>query len=64
MALLVSDKHNGLKSEIKGNIGDNRFGAVLQNREFALDPTHRHYRKVAEGEFVKEQKQKRQKTHE
>jgi NUC153 domain len=63
LALLVSDKHNGVKSEFKANTGDRRFEAVLRNKEYALDPTHRNFRKMAEGEFVKEQKQKRFKAH-
>ena len=29
-----------------------------------MDPTHRNFRKVADGEFVKEQKIKRRKMHE
>lgn len=59
LTLLVSEKHNGIKADFKGNTDDRRFEAVLGNKEFALDPTHKNYRKMAEGEFVKEQKNKR-----
>lgn len=65
LELLVSEKNNGVKraGDFKGNVGDRRFEAFLKNKEFAIDPTHKNYRKVAEGEFVKEQKVKRQKMH-
>ena len=52
--MLVSERHNGVKEPRKGDIGDRRFEAVLKNKEFAIDPTHKHFRKVADGEFMKE----------
>lgn len=55
----MSEKNNGVKGDFKGNTRDKRFGAVLENKEFALDPTHKNYSKVADGEFVREQKNKR-----
>ena len=63
--LLVSEKHNNgmLKEDFKGNTGDKRFQAVLKDKDYAIDPTHKNFRKVAEGEFIKEQKIKRQKLH-
>ena len=65
LSLLVSEKNNGVKSAnaFKGNVGDGRFDAVLKNKEFAIDPTHKNFKKVADGEFVREQKIKRQKLH-
>lgn len=53
LELLVGSKDNGAK-EVKANTADSRFEAVLKNKEFALDPTHKNYRKVADGEYVKE----------
>ena len=64
LELLVGQKNNGrLDGEFKANVSDKRFDAVLEDKAFAIDPTNRNFRKVAEGEFVKEQKLKRQKLH-
>ena len=64
LELLIGQKNNGrLEGEFKANISDKRFDAVLEDKAFAIDPTNRNFRKVAEGEFVKEQKLKRQKLH-
>lgn len=59
MALLVGARKNGFEGEFKGDIEDKRFSAVIKNKEYAIDPTHKHFRKVADGEFMKEQKSKR-----
>lgn len=63
LTLLVGEKRNGVKGEFKGNTSDGRFDAVLGNKDFSIDPTHRNFRKVADGEFIKEQKIKRRKLH-
>jgi len=64
LELLIGQKNNGrLDGEFKANISDKRFDAVLEDKAFAIDPTNRNFRKVAEGEFLKEQKLKRQKLH-
>ena len=36
---------------------------MLKNKEFAIDPTNKNFRKVAESEWVKEHKVKRRKMH-
>ncbi len=41
--------------DLKGDVGDSRFSAVLKDKDYALDPTHRNFRKVADGEFFTEQ---------
>ena len=51
MELLVAD---GSKEEFRANVGDKRFKAIIENKEFSIDPTHREFRKVKEGEYVKE----------
>ena len=35
----------------------------MKDKEFAIDPTHREFKKLADGEFVKTQKTKRMKLH-
>ena len=52
--MLVGEGKTGVQSEFKGNVKDNRFKAVLHNKDYALDPTHKEFRKVADGEFIKE----------
>ena len=61
--MLVSDKSNG-KGDFKANTKDQRFHAIHKNKDYALDPTHKEFRKVADGEFVKSQQTKRRKLHE
>ena len=61
--MLVGKKNNGLSVDFKPDTKDKRFEAVLKNKEFALDPTNKNFRKVADGEFMKEQKIKRRKMH-
>jgi len=63
LEMLVGKSKNGM-GEVKTDVGDKRFAAVLKNKEYALDPTHRNFKKIADGEFVKEQKLKRRKMHE
>lgn len=65
LELLVGKKNNGnLVGDFKANTSDKRFQAVLKDKSYAIDPTHKNFRKVADGEFIKEQKIKRQKMHE
>lgn len=61
--MLVGKSNNGT-GQFKANVKDRRFEAVLKNKDFALDPTHKNFKKIADGEFVKEQKIKRRKHHE
>ena len=42
------------EKDLKANVSDERFGAILKNKDYALDPTHKNFRKVADGEFIKE----------
>lgn len=53
MELLVDSNKTKIKQDFKGNTNDSRFTAILENKEYAIDPTHKEYRKVAEGEFIK-----------
>lgn len=64
LEMLVGKKRNGLDAEFKADTSDQRFSAILKNKDFAIDPTHKNFKKVADGEFVKEQKIKRRKMHE
>ena len=48
----MSDGKTG-SAEFKPNTKDKRFTAILENKDYALDPTHKEFKKVAEGEFVK-----------
>ena len=65
LELLIGKKNNGnIVGEFKANTKDKRFEAVLKDKSFAIDPTHKDFRKVADGEYIKEQKFKRQKLHE
>ena len=61
---LLIDNKNKDKEEFVANTKDSRFSAILEDKNFAIDPTHKEFRKVAEGEFVKTQKVKRRKLHE
>lgn len=63
LEMLIGKRNNGA-GEFKANVKDKRFEAVLKNKEYALDPTNKNFKKVAEGEFMKEQKIKRQKRQE
>ncbi|CDW77800.1 UNKNOWN [Stylonychia lemnae] len=62
LELIIGTKNNGM-GEFKADTKDKRFNAVLKGKDFALDPTHKNFRKVADGEFIKEQKIKRRKMH-
>ena len=53
LELLVSDGKNGASAEFKPNAKDSRFKAILKDKDYALDPTHKEFRKVADGEFLK-----------
>ena len=65
LELLIGKKNNGnIVGDFKANTNDKRFEAVLRDKQFAIDPTHKNFRKVAVGEYIKEQKVKRQKLHE
>jgi hypothetical protein len=44
--------------DFEGNAEDSRFKDILNKKDFALDPTHKHYRKIAGGAFTKKQKKK------
>lgn len=57
MELLVDSNKTKIKQDFKGNTNDSRFTAILENKEYAIDPTHKEYRKVAEGEFIKTYKE-------
>ncbi len=60
LELLIGMKNNGrFEGEFKANTKDKRFDAVIKDKAFAIDPTNKNYRKIADGEFVKEQKLKR-----
>lgn len=61
MELLVSSKS---KDDLfKANSKDTRFQQILKDKDFAIDPTNKHFGRVAEGEFMKAQKVKRQRMH-
>ena len=64
LELLIDKSGEKEKEQFKGNTKDGRFKAVLDNKDYAIDPTHREYKKVADGEFMKTQKNKRRKVHE
>jgi hypothetical protein len=61
--MLIGKANNGT-GDFKANTKDRRFEAVIKNKDFALDPTNKNFRKVADGEYAKEQKFKRRKFHE
>ena len=63
LEMLIGKKDNGVR-QLKVNTKDSRFEAVLKDKDFALDPTNKNFRKVADGEYIKEQKIKRRKMHE
>lgn len=63
LELLVGDGKMGVTADFKPNVKDKRFKAILKNKEFALDPTHKEFKKVADGEFIKSQQIKRRKLH-
>jgi hypothetical protein len=53
--LLIGKKNNGnIEGDFKANTKDKRFEAVLKDKSFAIDPTHKNFRKVADGEYIKE----------
>jgi hypothetical protein len=55
LELLVGKKNNGnIVGDFKANTNDKRFEAVLRDKQFAIDPTHKNFRKVADGEYIKE----------
>ena len=47
LELLVSDGKTGSLSEFKPNLKDKRFEAFNENKEFALDPTNKEFKRVA-----------------
>jgi hypothetical protein len=53
LELLVNDGKTSAQAEFKPDAKDKRFNAIIKNKDFALDPTHREFRKVADGEFIK-----------
>lgn len=55
LELLIGKKNNGnIEGDFKANTKDKRFEAVLKDKSFAIDPTHKNFRKVADGEYIKE----------
>jgi hypothetical protein len=55
LELLIGKKNNGnIVGDFKANTKDKRFEAVLKDKSFAIDPTHKNFRKVADGEYIKE----------
>ena len=55
LELLIGKKNNGnIVGEFKANTKDKRFEAVLKDKSYAIDPTHKNFRKVADGEYIKE----------
>jgi len=64
MELLVGEKRNGVSQDFKANPLDKRFTSIIEgDKDFAIDPTHKNFRKIAGGEFIKEQNNKRMKLH-
>lgn len=54
LELLIGKKNNGnIEGDFKANTKDKRFEAVLKDKSFAIDPTHKNFRKVADGEYIK-----------
>jgi hypothetical protein len=53
--MLLGKSGSGTKTAFKANAKDGRFTAIMDNKDYALDPTNRHFKKVADGEFLKEQ---------
>lgn len=51
--MLIGKSNNGT-GEFKANTKDSRFEAVLKNKDYALDPTHKNFKKIADGDYVKE----------
>jgi hypothetical protein len=50
----VGDAVDEEDMDFKGNAHDSRFSKTIShNKEFALDPTHKDFHKMAEGAFVK-----------
>ena len=60
LELLVAQKHQGAKdkSSIQANVEDSRFKAVFKDKEYAIDPTSKNFRKMADGAFVNETKKR------
>ena len=55
MELLIGKKNNGrFDGAFKPDTKDKRFDAVLKDKAYAIDPTNKNFRKVADGEYVKE----------
>ena len=54
LSFLVGDAVDEDDMNFKGNASDPRFSKTIQqNKEFALDPTHKDFHKMADGAFVK-----------
>lgn len=60
---MVSEGKSASLAQFKPNAKDKRFAAILENKEYALDPTHKEFKKVADGEFIKSYQKKRMKLH-
>ena len=59
LKMLIGDTVDESALEFQGNAEDPRFTELLQkNKNFALDPTHKDYHKMASGAFVKKQRKK------
>ena len=51
MALLIGDQQDESDMEFEADVKDERFKSILEKKEFALDPTHKHFRKLAGGVY-------------
>jgi hypothetical protein len=49
----VGDTVDESEMDFKGNANDSRFSKALKNKDYALDPTHKDFHKMADGSFVK-----------
>jgi len=60
LELLVSAGKGQSLLEFKADAKDKRFAI---SKDMYIDPTHKDYKKIADGEFHKEQLEKRRKFH-
>lgn len=58
LSLLVTDGDKGL-SNFKFNLDDERFGAVYQNKNFNIDPSHPKFKKTEAFERIAERKRRK-----
>ena len=58
LSMLVGDvPDDESEIEFKGDVKDSRFAPFISsNKEFALDPTHKHFHKMENSGFVKNKK--------